>query len=56
MKTKKTDRKRLALDTETIKTLQGQELDTVVGGWSESVLPSCNGSCLSAAVICCGKR
>jgi hypothetical protein len=56
MKTKKTDRKRLALDTETIKTLQGQELDTVVGGWSASILPSCNGSCLSTADVCCTVR
>ena len=56
MKTKKTDRKRLALDAETVRTLPGQDLDAVVGGWSESVLPSCNGSCLSAAVVCCGVR
>jgi hypothetical protein len=56
MKTKKNDRKRLSLDVETVRTLQSQDLDGVVGGWSESILPSCNGSCLSVAVVCCGVK
>lgn len=47
MKAKKTGGKRLALDSEIVRTLQGHDLDAVVGGGNEAIPRSDNGSCLS---------
>ena len=58
--TNKIERKRLGLRTETVRVLKADDLDGVQGGadqWSESILPSCNGSCFSVNNgICCTRR
>jgi hypothetical protein len=56
MRAKETDRKRLALDSEIVRTLQGHDLDAVVGGGNEAIPRSDNGSCLSTPIVCSATR